>query len=885
MARNWLTSNLLPSPYWYFAIKRACEVGNILPTLHIKNIITTPHELVFGSKADYRSLFPMFSLSYIKVPKRRQEDSNKWSSQTVKAIVVGRCPKSDGLLFYIPTSKQLISNGDGYKFDTSSPSGPHFNEKFDSSFYMSTRASFEAAIHRSPTYQSNEVVYVKNNDKVFQAHVLSVPINDDDEPYTLQYVDSGEIVQVLAEEILPSDPNANIPSSSSISHIKWIQDGAKVTLILPATNNQPKQGILKLSNDEWLFYPGRVRKHQPIPLPSFLENAESLLNNRKLFKGWITQSRAIAARSARATANVLSSLIVNGKVDAKTLDIKKAPTLLQHHKLSQNDRNIWDAAYMAEYQGLQNIQTWETISEEQYQKMKHLYKGLMPTMAITTIKKDGNGNPIRAKYRIVALGNLDNHEWTKQDCFAPVLSQLELRLLIAIAVSKGCIPKSGDITQAFCQSFLPKDEYYICTPPAGCFLTPSNTFLKLRKTLYGLKRSPRHFYDLACKLLKQLGMKAHPSSPCLFKGTIIKGQPPIYLGLYVDDFIYFSESSEVEKRFEKEFDKLISIDWNGEIDYFLGISFDCKKDKQRKVTIKMHQEAFVDHLLKLTNLDSDTINSATTPYRHGFPIDAIPKQEPSRNQDKLTHYMQRLVGSLNWLSISTRPDISTVTNMLAKYMASPNSHHIEAAKRVIRYLKGTKSRGIEFSTSKTSSLQTYIKFPTNDQVITLCDANWGPQDASKPKPNTNTTLDLFKSRSISGYVLWLYGPLHWQSKRQSITARSTAEAEIYATDESIKGLLHLDMLISGLGLKQELMPSPTPVYNDNAACIAWSHNMTTKGLRHIQIRENAVRESIHTGFAQIKHIAGAINIADLFTKEDKDDAHFISIRDILLSPP
>ena len=165
----------------------------------------------------------------------------------------------------------------------------------------------------------------------------------------------------------------------------------------------------------------------------------------------------------------------------------------------------------------------------------------------------------------------------------------------------------------------------------------------------------------------------------------------------------------------------------------------------------------------------------------------------------------------------------------------------------------------------------------------MCDANWGPQDASNSKHKTPQQLELFKTRSLSGFLLWHQGPLHWVSKRQTITARSTAEAEIYATDECVKALLHLKQLVSGLKLTQEIMPPPTIIHNDNAACVNWSHNMTTKGLRHIQIRENAVRESVQDGFVDIKHVAGDLNLSDLFTKEDKDDNHFIKIRDILVT--
>ena len=216
-------------------------------------------------------------------------------------------------------------------------------------------------------------------------------------------------------------------------------------------------------------------------------------------------------------------------------------------------------------------------------------------------------------------------------------------------------------------------------------------------------------------------------------------------------------------------------------------------------------------------------------------------------------------------------------------MSNPNTHHIEAAKRVIKYLKGTRDRGISFTSRNTTTLNSFVKFPTPSPLTSMCDANWGPQDASKPSKQPQQQLDLFKTRSLSGFLLWLQGPLHWCSKRQTITARSTAEAEIYSTDECVKALLHLQQLVSGLKLTNELMPPPNIIHNDNAACVAWSHNMTTKGLRHIQIRENAVRESVQNGFVQIKHVAGDLNLSDLFTKEDKDDNHFLKIRDILVT--
>ena len=167
-------------------------------------------------------------------------------------------------------------------------------------------------------------------------------------------------------------------------------------------------------------------------------------------------------------------------------------------------------------------------------------------------------------------------------------------------------------------------------------------------------------------------------------------------------------------------------------------------------------------------------------------------------------------------------------------------------------------------------------------MLALADANWSAQDQSLRRLDA-LELPLFKSRSLSGYIIWFNGPLHWVSKRQKITARSTAEAEIYATDECTKNVLHIRLLLEDLDLLPIFAPDATAIYNDNVACVQWSKNMTTKGLRHVQLRENAVRESVQAKTVAVSHVAGDVNLADLFTKEDKHIQHFLSLRDVIMS--
>lgn len=97
--------------------------------------------------------------------------------------------------------------------------------------------------------------------------------------------------------------------------------------------------------------------------------------------------------------------------------------------------------------------------------------------------------------------------------------------------------------------------------------------------------------------------------------------------------------------------------------------------------------------------------------------------------------------------------------MLAKYQNSPTATHIEAAKYAIRYAKQTCHLGIQFDSNYQPNLQSYIKFPL-DPLTATTDANWGTQDLSSTP--SDHQLPLFKSRSISGHIILMFGPLHWQ---------------------------------------------------------------------------------------------------------------------------
>jgi len=260
-------------------------------------------------------------------------------------------------------------------------------------------------------------------------------------------------------------------------------------------------------------------------------------------------------------------------------------------------------------------------------------------------------------------------------------------------------------------------------------------------------------------------------------------------------------------------------------------------------------------LIEQTGLNKLSTKSNLTPYRSGCPVvDSISnthKLLPAEHRMTQQKY-RSIVGSLIWLSLKSLEDL-----------------------------------GILFNSEENMNITSFfIHFPVVIKSLQVtADANWGPQDQSLIQPNTSPPeFDLFKTRSLSGNLITPHGPIHWNSKRQKITSRSSCEAEIYATDECVKDILHLRHIIQDLDLQNDLLTSTTKIYNDNMACVLlWSKNLTTKGPRYLQIRENAIIENKDK--IDIQHNSSQINPVDIFSKEDKDPSHFIKLRDSMIHSP
>jgi hypothetical protein len=205
------------------------------------------------------------------------------------------------------------------------------------------------------------------------------------------------------------------------------EGGANATLFLD-TMAKPRHGTLNQDEDgNWLFYPGKSTSG--LTLPYLTANCQSLMDTGQLFRGHAKFRNVYdACNQLSLCTTVLRHVLAHG------LSPLIPPTSLKsHNSMTPSDKAIWNSAYDEEYDGLVSLPTWEVVAEAEF---KQLSKGkrASPTMAIANIKYDAFNKPKRVKYRLVILGNFDHHTWSKEDTAAPVLSQLELRLLTSLAV-------------------------------------------------------------------------------------------------------------------------------------------------------------------------------------------------------------------------------------------------------------------------------------------------------------------------------------------------------------------------------------------------------------------------------------------------------------------
>lgn len=509
--------------------------------------------------------------------------------------------------------------------------------------------------------------------------------------------------------------------------------------------------------------------------------------------------------------------------------------------MTGNDADDWRQAIAIELTSILKNDTFDLVDRPKRSKV-------IGSRIILRNKFKPDGSLERRKARLVAQGFSQKPGIHFTETFAPVTRFSSIRMMVSLAVEHGMKIKHFDVTTAYLNSEIMEEIYM--EPPIDFeqFLkqiirreNDSSTrkraermlheiqtgdkVCRLKKSLYGLKQAGRSWYEKLNSTLKEIGAIPTASDPCFFH--LDSGEDKTFIAVYVDDILVASRNQKMISKVERLLSSKFDLKNLGDVKNCLGVEFD-----QGNGRITMHQRRYITEILSRFGMSE--CKPVATP---ADPNTKLLKGGEQDSEDAKLPYRE-LIGALTYLAMTTRPDIAFVVSQLGQFNNCYREEHWKAAKRVLRYLKGSIQLGLSYEAAH-SPIRAYV------------DADWG-----------NCTED---RRSFTGYVFMLNGsPVSWDTKKQRTVALSTTEAEYMAMAECAKEAIYLQRFMRELGFNEL---SDLTIHCDNLSAVRLAENPVFHSRsKHIDVRHHFVRDVLRDKQIAVKHIPTEQQVADFLTK-------------------
>lgn len=550
--------------------------------------------------------------------------------------------------------------------------------------------------------------------------------------------------------------------------------------------------------------------------------------------------------------------------------IQKDPTTFEEAMNSEN-KELWKQAIREELDSMKENTVWILVDrpkEDSHGKRPNI----IDSKWVFKKKVENNGS-IKYKARLVSRGFKDKNVYGLKETYAPVSRLSLIRAALSIINKEDLEVSQMDVKTAFLNGEL--EEEVFMEIPEG--LEVSENFklekvCKLKKSLYGLRVSPKLWNKKFSDEARKLGLENDLHDPCLFTWRW-NGKMAIVI-LYVDDMLIASNDPEKLNQIKAHLGKAFQMKDLGEPQNFLGMTI--QRDRKKK-SIIIHQTAYTEKVLQRFNMLESKPQSTPMVTRQ---VDHRNKKfksdsENSEKQNEIKRVpFREAIGSLMYLANATRPDIAYAVNYLARKQINPTEDDWVEVKRVFRYLRGTTSLGIKFL-SKSESLEA------------LSDASF---------------RDCEDSKSTGGYIIKLFGDvITWRSHKQSIVTTSTCQAEYLAMSDACQELISLDKSIRYI-IGRTLYPITLWCDNKSAKdCTEkdGSHKLKTfdQSVEEIKIelkfrektgnRKNMaithgdfVKQCVEEKKIRVRWVSTDENLADIMTKPLSQNRH-VYLRDLI----
>ena len=469
-------------------------------------------------------------------------------------------------------------------------------------------------------------------------------------------------------------------------------------------------------------------------------------------------------------------------------------------------KDCWIEAMMDEYQSLMHHDVFDVVPVTDQK--------LVTSKWIFSIKKRDDGEIERFKARVVARGFTQKHGIDYDEIFSPVVDRDVVRLALVLSSKKDWKVNHIDIGTAFLNGVL-EEEVYVVPPEPLC---EKGSCWKLKRALYGLKQSPRVWNRTLAEELTKFGLNKSEHENCLFWNE------EMLVVVYVDDMLVASSSETEIEKLCSHLKKGFVVKNLGPVKKFLGVSV-----KKIDGGFVLDQETYIDELAERFGISAGA--KRLVPLPSGLYEDGVGTSKPVRE----------LIGSLNYVSQWTRPDICAPVNIVSRKMHKPTVGLWKSATQILRYLISTKGWGLELVADGQSRSQVYA------------DADYAT-DVSR--------------KSQSGVFVRMFGsPVVWSSNKQRSISTSSSEAEVVAAEQAVKSLCGMRNLLTEMGISLEL---PVPLLEDNKNAIQYVNNKCPK---HIDVDLKYIRDKVNRGIIRLEYVASKDQIADVLTKAVSRNAY------------
>lgn len=477
--------------------------------------------------------------------------------------------------------------------------------------------------------------------------------------------------------------------------------------------------------------------------------------------------------------------------------------------MESTENQKWKRAMDSEIKSLKENKTWELVENVEN-------KRVLEVKWVYTRKSDDS-----YKARLVVRGFQQTN--VVDDIYAPVAKSQTLKILLAFCCQNGLMIEQVDVVTAFLNGKVISEVYV--NQPKG-YENRTNKVCKLLKALYGLRESPRAWYECFDKYVTKLKFERSNVDNCLY--TYGKGDERVYMLLYVDDLLICSKNKINIERLKKALMNKFKMKELGEIKEYLGISIE---NNYRENVVTMNQTKYIESLARKYQIESGRLYS--TPMETNLKIE---KADECNSRIKY----RNLIGALLYISSNTRPDISFSVNYLSRYQNNSNESHWKYALRILKYLYLTKDLKLIFERNM------------NIEILDChVDADWAGDNVDR--------------KSTTGYMIRLFGNvIDWKSRKQKGVTKASTYAEYVALSEAVSEVKFIVELLKDFKIE---LQTPVKIFEDNSGAVnIANYGNFTKNSKHVEIHYHYVHEYIMEGLIEVCKISSDENVADIFTK-------------------